>query len=75
MTDGATRDDRKNRAMLSAIAAVGSVEDVAERAGLTKWTLYGWINKRHTPSVDGLARLARVTGRSMEDLVDENPEP
>lgn len=43
---------------------------LAERIGVSQPTVWGWLNGEYSPSVESLRALSKVTGLSIDDLLD-----
>lgn len=48
--------------------AAGSIEELAEEAGVSYATLYGWATDRRSPTHEHLLKLAEVADRRSDHL-------
>jgi len=57
-----TIEKRRNRLMIS-------VSELSRSSGVTRQTYYNLINKKHTPSLTVLRKLAEALGLKVKNLV------
>jgi len=46
-------------------------KSLAERMGVTQPAISGWLSGEYSPSIDNLRQLSRITGLSIDDLLDQ----
>ena len=55
-------EKRRNRMMIS-------ISELSKKSGVTRQTYYNLINKKHTPSLTVLRKLAGALGLKVKNLV------
>jgi len=55
-------EKRRNRMMIS-------ISELSKKSGVTRQTYYNLINKKHTPSLTVLRKLAEALGLKIKNLV------
>lgn len=68
-------DEKGTRANLRALRTKHhiSVEALAEKLGASKWTVYGW-EERRPPSLYWLVKLAWLYGVKIDDIISVKTE-
>lgn len=50
------------------------VKNVSEKLKISRITLWQWENGKRTPSIENLAKLAKLYGCTIDDLVGEKKQ-